>query len=213
MTEIKYPRRVHPQHSAPTQKTPRLLAGKAAAPQKQPTTSTDVRKKAPLPLTNEHARKDGVTHINISSRGKTELGRALAHFSHSPFIHPYYGPFDSMEGLWHYIKADAKHTAEKQKLRELVGYRAKELGSTLTKRHVSNFKAQIIEANYFKIDQTPHLRELIIESTLPFDHYYLHGPGNVLVRSNGFGWLVEGFEEIRKMFKEGRRPDPVDYQT
>jgi hypothetical protein len=46
--------------------------------------------------------EDGVTHINIYSKGKTELGRWLTNFSYSPFNHPEYGKFLSMEGFWYW---------------------------------------------------------------------------------------------------------------
>lgn len=47
--------------------------------------------------------EDGVTHINIYSKGKTELGRWLTNFSYSPFNHPEYGKFLSMEGFWCWV--------------------------------------------------------------------------------------------------------------
>ena len=158
----------------------------------------------------EYAAQEGVTHINISNRSNTELGRLLVHYTHSPFVHPHYGPFNSMEGLWHYIKTSPE-IKERDKLRTFAGHRAKELGKNFPKRQISNFREQILEANFFKIEQNPRLLELMKASTLPFDHYYLHGEGNVLIRPDGLIWLSEGFEEIRSMLKEGRRPKKVNY--
>lgn len=153
------------------------------------------------------AKLDGVTHINIYTLGKTELGKGLAHFTFSPFKHPYYGPFNSMEGFWYFIKAKEPDDT----LRNLAGYKAKEYGKKLPGRFRENFKEIVVDANFHKIDQNPRLKQLIVESVLPFDHYYLYGPGNLLIRPKGFEWLVEGFEHIRVLLREGREPDPVNY--
>lgn len=156
---------------------------------------------------NEHAIKDGITHINIWSRGETDLGRGLSHFHHSPFIHPYFGPFNSMEGFWYYIKTAEQDDA----LRNLSGHHAKEYGRTLTGRWRANFREIINAANFYRIDQNDALEQLMYDSELPFDHYYLFGPGNILIRPKGYEWLVEGFEEIRTMVQQGKKPQELDY--
>ena len=153
-----------------------------------------------------YAKADGVTHLNIYSNSKTDLGRGLAHFAFSPFLHPYYGPFNSMEGFWHFIRAEEPD----HRLRTFSGHRAKLLGKTLKTHRVENFRELVNEANYHRIAQSEKLRALIVDSNLPFDHYYLFGPGQKLVRPMGFEWLVDGFENIRKMLKKGQIPDPVN---
>ncbi|MNU19603.1 hypothetical protein D3C71_78340 [compost metagenome] len=153
-------------------------------------------------------KQDGVTHINVYSRGNTDLGRMLAHFTFSPFVHPYYGPFNSMEGFWYYIKARKPEDA----LRTLHGWEAKELGKQLEHMRRPNFKELIVEANFHKITQNPRLLAMMKGSVLPFDHYYLYGPGKILIRPKGFEWLVEGFESIRTMVKMGREPTPIDHR-
>jgi len=153
-------------------------------------------------------KQDGHTHINVYSRGLTDLGRMLAHFTFSPFVHPYYGPFNSMEGFWYYIKARKPEDA----LRTLHGWEAKELGKKLEHIRRPNFKELIVEANYHKVVQNPRLLAAMKNSVLPFDHYYLYGPGKILIRPNGFEWLVEGFEQIRTMVKLGKAPTPIDHR-
>lgn len=150
---------------------------------------------------------DGTLHINIWIHGKTELGRMLAHFYHQSFIHPVLGPFNSMEGLWHYVKTKEKDDA----LRKLSGIKAKEYGKKLTRQHVKNFHEIIIAANFYKIEQIPKLKQLMVESTLPFDFYFFHGPEHVFIKPTGYEWLVDGFENIRQMLREGRRPEDIDY--
>lgn len=153
-------------------------------------------------------KQDGHTHINVYSRGNTDLGRMLAHFTFSPFVHPYYGPFNSMEGFWYYIKARKPEDA----LRTLHGWEAKELGKQLEHMRRPNFKELIVEANFHKVTQNPRLLAMMKNSVLPFDHYYLYGPGKILIRPKGFEWLVEGFESIRTMVKLGQTPAPVEHR-
>lgn len=159
----------------------------------------------PLPSGLEYAKLDGVSHINIYSKGQTALGKALSHFHFSPFVHPHYGPFNSMEGFWYYVKSSVKD----DQLRVLTGHKAKEYGKKLPAKRRDNFKEVIIEANFHKIEQNARIKEMMIESVLPFDHYYLFGNGPVFVRPPGFGWLVDGFAAIRaelKLAKQEERP-------
>ena len=44
-------------------------------------------------------KDDGVTHINIYSKGQTELGGLLSNFSRTPFVHPKYGELAPFFGL------------------------------------------------------------------------------------------------------------------
>ena len=39
---------------------------------------------------------EGVTHINIYSKSKLELGKLLSNFAKTPFTHPVYGEFASV---------------------------------------------------------------------------------------------------------------------
>ena len=47
--------------------------------------------------------EDGITHINICSKGKTELGRLLSNFAHTPFWLQGAGRFESVEGYWFWL--------------------------------------------------------------------------------------------------------------
>jgi hypothetical protein len=152
---------------------------------------------------------DGVTHINIWLHGQTPLGRMLSHFYNMRFTHPVLGPFNSMEGLWHYVKT----TEKDDNLRKLHGGPAKDYGKKLTQVRIPNFRDIIIAANFYKIEGNPELKKLMIESTLPFRWYFYHGPEDVLIEPPEYEWLVEGFEEIRRMLKEDRRPPDLDYSA
>lgn len=145
---------------------------------------------------------DGVDHINIYSNGKTELGRILSHFAHTPFVHPYFGPFYSMEGFWYW----ARSGQTEDRLRYLSGFRAKQVGKALGHKRYQDFKSDILAANYQKIIQHEKICEMVIDSTLPFDHYYVFGPNNIHITPQSSDWLLKGFEDIRLALQEGEVP-------
>lgn len=157
---------------------------------------------------------DGVDHINIlAKKGKTLLGRRLSHFAHSQFIHPYYGAFQSMEGFWHFASTGFQHDF----LRNEVGFdakiKARELKLKGNKEHwYEEFTEDIMVANYLKIIQDQALATMMIESELPFTHYYLMqdraNPAKlVMITPREARWMCEGFEKIRAALKEGSTPE------
>jgi hypothetical protein len=143
---------------------------------------------------------DGITHINIAMTGVTELGRLLTHFAVTPFIHPIYGPFKSMEGFWHFIKCEDQDDL----FRTLSASRAKSHAKSKNTVFRENFIQIINEANFYKIEQTPGLKEAIVDSVLPFEYYYLYGPENLQIFPKQASWLCAGFEEIRRLMKAGK---------
>jgi hypothetical protein len=160
--------------------------------------------------------EDGIKFINIWFKGKTQVGRMLSHFYESPFIHPYFGPFNSMEGFWHYIQNVERDDA----LRSMSGMTAKNHGKKLSWHYVDNFHEIINTANFYKIEQNAELKKLVIESELPFTYYYLYEPTadakgqpDVAITPPGYKWLIDGFEKNREMLKRGVRPEPLDYSS
>lgn len=65
---------------------------------------------------------DGIDHINIYSKGKTDLGRFLSNFAHTPISSSQFGNFESIEGLWYWLGT------RNEKLRNLHGFLAKKIG-------------------------------------------------------------------------------------
>lgn len=158
----------------------------------------------------QHPRKfvDGVDHINIWAHGDTKLGRMLSHFHYAPFNHPYFGPFNSMEGFWHFIKSEEKDDT----LRRLYGLEAKRYGKALSEiPYVDDFFNIIKLGNYHKISQNPKISELFVQSALPFEYYYRSGPERQIIQPDGYDWLVAGFEELRRLMKAGQVPVEPDY--
>ena len=155
---------------------------------------------------------DGVTHINIYSRGATDLGQFLSHFRRAPYNHPYYGRFTSMEGFWYYLSSEER---DHKNLSECYGFEAKLRGRLCyNRRLVPGFKEIIVDANARKIFEYPEYASLMAESTLPFRHYYTNPGSPVANELTKFEWLVEGFEEIRRCLKEGRQwPATLDWRA
>ena len=165
--------------------------------------------------THPHQLEDGKTHINIDARGQTELGRMLVHTFKSNMIHPTFGPFNSIEGFWAYIRSNVK--SDRDRFRYVSGTTAKRESRIKDPRYIQNFHDIIIEANYFKILQNEKLKKLFIESTLPFDSYYIFhskeskATEGMLVRPQIHSWLMPGFEKIRRMIREERQFGRVNY--
>jgi hypothetical protein len=152
---------------------------------------------------------DGIDHINIYSKGKTEIGRLLTNFAHTPFTHPKYGIFQSVEGFWYFLKTGTKH----DNLKYLYGYEAKRIGKTYAmerkdledkKGIPEEFKKEILEAIRCKLRQNKHIVKLLVESDLPFSHYYCYGNGKgwKVYYLDEYSWIVDEIEKIRKICKD-----------
>lgn len=156
--------------------------------------------------------EDGITHINIYSKAKTELGRLLTNFSDLAVEIPEHGWFASVEGYWYWLSTGKQHEG----LRRLWGASAKSYGKKLDKVPMdeSAFHDYIKRAILLKIEQHPHLRQLLKESTLPLAHYYVYGMGpNAVVRETSHNWQLEWLEQIRKGLQLGLEPHCVEADT
>lgn len=168
---------------------------------------TNSKSPAPTVMGRFNKTTDGVDHINISPQGKTRLGKLLAHFTESRFIHEYLGPFNCMEGYWYYVKS----AVPDDRLRSLVGREAYEFGKTLPAVRRKHFQEIIMDGNYFKIDQNAELKELFTASTLPLTQYFNWGEHAIPINPKTAPWLVTDFEELRDMFKNNDEKEPVPY--
>lgn len=130
----------------------------------------------PSPATNYRLEDDGVTHVNIYSKGKTSLGQALSNFACIGFTHPKHGVFLSLEGFWYYIKTGYKH----EHLRNVWGFSAKVAGKKLevVPMEPTEFQDEIRQAITLKIEQHPDLLDALLHNKLPLAHYYVMGEGN-----------------------------------
>lgn len=139
---------------------------------------------------------DGITHINIYSKGKTLLGRMLSNFYYFPFKSRD-GEFCSIEGYWHWLGIE--ECEEKEILRILYGYKARDVGIKLKKKYKrindENFELKILRSIQLKIY---HNLDMFTDSIkdLPFEHYYVYGDKIIDIR-NKYEWMINGIEKIR----------------
>lgn len=137
---------------------------------------------------------DGIDHINIYSRGATELGRVLSNW-HESKITTSIGYFNTIEGLIFYL------SSFNDSLRSMIGFMAKTKGPTLDRGirlPEDIFRRLIIEAMEIKSSQ-PKIRNLLINSELPLKHYYTYY-GKVRLAPK-WDWQISEWERIRKELK------------
>lgn len=143
---------------------------------------------------------DGKTHINVYSKGETELGKLLSNFSNLPFDHPDYGRFESLEGFWYWIATGKMYDT----LKICYGFQAKKEGKKYERVDDDNFENEIKFATQLKIEQSPYLKKLLTESTLPFVHYYYYGSmiNPKVIEVSGNEWQIEYIELLRKKYQQ-----------
>ncbi len=125
--------------------------------------------------------QDGISHINVYSKGRTPLGRVLSNFEWARFTHPRYGSFSSMEAYWYWVATGMTH----DQLRPLYGFSAKSQGSRIPRVPMDAFEFQqaIIEGLICKLSQYGlELLSDFVTSCLPFKHYFVYGRPDAGVR-------------------------------
>lgn len=146
---------------------------------------------------------DGVTHINVLAKAKTRLGQQLSNFAHTPFDHPLFGHFSSVEGFWYWLSTGGKN----DQLRGMYGFQSKKYGRMIREELsktgkmpiIKDFEAEIKRALLCKISQNEWIREELKSSTLPLTHYYTWGePPEVKVSyPEQYAWIHEYIEDVR----------------
>ena len=139
---------------------------------------------------------EGVSHINAYSQSKTEAGRILSNFAHTPFTLEKDGRFASVEAYWYWLSSP---TGEREALRDLYGVEAKSQGRILRGRDwptVPGFERRVCQAILAKVRATPQIGALLQASgALPITHYFVRG-GVVSTVQDG-GWMWRLYEEVR----------------
>lgn len=140
---------------------------------------------------------DGIHHINIYSKGRTEVGRWLSNFAYSP-VQTEYGWFDSLEGYWYW------HTTLNDRLREVHGFAAKKLGKESEKLiEISDevFKEKICKALDSKLKTRS--KWVAEQCNLPLKHYYEYGAKRV--EKQEYNWITEHIQnrinQLREYYK------------
>ena len=141
---------------------------------------------------------DGVHHINIYSKGATEIGRWLSNFSYCP-IQTEHGWFNSLEGYWYWL------TTLNDRLRTLHGFAAKKLGKeseVIMERSDEEFKRKICDAIDLKLKTNP--RWVAESVNLPLKHYYEYGSGESAKRieKQEYDWITEHIQKRVNQLKQ-----------
>ena len=140
--------------------------------------------------------EDGVTHINVYSRGNTLVGRELSNMATLPIKHPEHGHFDTIEGLWWWLSTGKKDDY----FRTCKGFDARKNGSKMERRIIQDFREEIKKAIAIKLTTYPRVLARLLGSDLPLTHYYVYGKEteNPLVRAaNGSIWVIRWLEQVR----------------
>jgi hypothetical protein len=137
-----------------------------------------------------YPERDGVDHINVYSKGKTELGRLLTNFADTPFKHPVYGWFRTVEGFWYWLKTGMQY----EQLRDVVGWEAKMLGKKWPSVEIEHFDTKIKTAIRAKLINHPNILRMLIDNELPLAHYYVMQGS---VKHAGYEWINEYYMEVR----------------
>lgn len=151
----------------------------------------------PEPIVIHNSDEDGVTHINVYSQGRTELGRMLSNFAYSP-ITTADGDFASIEGYWYWLSTE-EATPGREQLRELSGFDAKKRGRKLqSPDFVPDLwsRRKIRLAIWLKIQANLSLRNRLAQSVLPFAHYYVYGGE---AHEAGWEWIIDYIERCRRI--------------
>lgn len=126
-------------------------------------------------MTEWKPQNDGITHINVYSKGKTDVGRWASNFQLAPFSHPKYGRFSSVEALWYWLSVPETEPA-RDILRFSHGTEAKKLGRRLRGQdwvRTPNFEADIKAGIRAKYEAHPAELEALRATALPLAHYYV----------------------------------------
>lgn len=157
-----------------------------------------------------HPSLDGIDHINIYSKGKTELGRWLTNFARTPFdLGGDEGKFESIEGYWYWIQMTEAGVPDADRLRHLYGFKAKQVGRELLRTLVTWEELPLVDSHEFifkiqtamlvKLTSNMPMLHMLQESSLPFDHYYVFDGRRV--SADRYRWQVDFWTDIRSALK------------
>lgn len=144
---------------------------------------------------------DGITHINIYSKGNTALGKMLSNFTKCPIMTED-GQFMSVEGYWYFLSI-SETEAKRELLRTTYGFRAKQLGKEIlietnngkNSRFDPRFEEKILNAIWYKFQRNAYLLNAD-NKDLPFAHYYNYG-GKVINVGHKYQWMIDGITRMR----------------
>ncbi len=138
---------------------------------------------------------DGIDHVNVYSKSKTELGRFLSNFTYSP-VHTEDGFFATIEGYWYWLG-----TGDERLRLYTKGWECKRLGKSLgvTKIDQSVFKQKILKALDLKLVSRPEKLTQLQMLDLPLTHYYYFGSitNPRIIQVTDCDWILDHFRKYR----------------
>lgn len=140
---------------------------------------------------------DPAHHINIWTKSRHNLGRALSNLSPNGFLHEDHGWFACLEGYWYWLATGCKH----EQFKNMSGWDAKSIGSKMARVEMPDFQERFKEGMRLRLEQNELLRLDLINSTLPFEHYYVYGDrstGKVVDVKAKHQWQLDFYDEYRK---------------
>lgn len=164
-----------------------------------------------LPASPGEWQEDGVDHICVDRMAATELGRALSTGNDINWSHPVLGYFRSLDNLWYFLSVGKPHDALRRlQRREAMEFARNECGGLA---YYPNIEAVFLDSFYRYLKSRNRtdgnkrsIATQLIECELPFDIYYTNRGGIRSRRSTNL-WLLDGYYEIQKAFRENREPD------
>jgi hypothetical protein len=155
------------------------------------------------PITKTTYDEEGVDHINISIKSNTKLGRFLSNRFKTPFTHPEFGEFQSIEGLWCFLSYEIPNPAPEERVRKLQFNNTTKFVNILVKKKTEGFKNHIYETILSKIFTNVDMSKELTANKLPLLMYYTDVDG-VRVNINHGDWLIPMFVKIRNQLESVR---------
>lgn len=151
--------------------------------------------------------EDGINHINVYSKARTELGQFLSNFSDC-YVDTEDGCFRTIEGYWYWLGLN-EGIPRRDKLFSTNGLDSKLLGRQLKapewgpKNFNFEFERKIGYAITVKILSNSDMCQKLIESKgLPLFHYYVYGSRIIMVKEGL--WMLRLMEQIRDELISGQ---------
>jgi len=112
------------------------------------------------------ADNDGIDHINVYSKGSTNIGRLLSNFAYTPFLINGHR-FASVEAYWYYYTTGQKY----DHLKSLYGFKAKLEGKKYERVRLIS-RRRLFNVYLHKIAHNKDLYDQLMSTEVPFTHYY-----------------------------------------
>lgn len=142
---------------------------------------------------------DGITHINTHTKAKNPLGVILSpsYDIGEPIHHPLMAHFRSVENLWHYLNTGGT----RDNIRTMEPHVARNFARLTKKFSCDKFSELTIDLTILKLQTHSDWVNQMVNSTLPFDHYFVKGRDHMAVRPKVAGLYVKALDDVRKILR------------